>query len=141
MVVAPGMAGRHALIKKAAYTINGRAAELEPEANVQEAALPVFTVAPEAVVIEEAVVEVAPEAPVVADPVTIETVVSVSEPAPIVAAPKGADIAAMTPAPLPLLEVAAKVAAAPVQDTSVGNAGAPAAIMAARLPFLIVSSF
>jgi len=122
MVVAPGMAGRHALIKKAAYTINGRAAELEPEANVQEAALPVFTVAPEAVVIEEAVVEVAPEAP-------------------IVAAPKGADIAAMTPAPLPLLEVAAKVAAAPVQDTSVVNAGAPAAIMAARLPFLIVSSF
>ena len=47
MVVAPGMPGRDALIKKAAYTINGRAAEVQPEAKVEEAALPVFELAPE----------------------------------------------------------------------------------------------
>ena len=31
LVVAPGIAGREALIKKAACTINGRVAELQPE--------------------------------------------------------------------------------------------------------------
>lgn len=48
MVVAPGMAGRDAVIRKASYTLNGRAHELAPEPMIQEAALPVFDLAPEA---------------------------------------------------------------------------------------------
>ena len=108
MVVAPGMGGRDAVIKKAAYTINGRAAELAPEAGVQEAALPVFKVAPEALPVEEAPVE---EAAV--------------EAAPVLVVPAITETAAAAPAP----------------DTSVVNAGAQAAIMAARLPFLIFSSY
>jgi hypothetical protein len=68
MVVAPGVQGRDAVIKKASYRINGRASELEPEVEVQEAALPVFDVeVPETEVAEaepvvEPVVEAAPEA-------------------------------------------------------------------------------
>lgn len=54
MVVAPEVEGRDTLILKASYTINGRASELEPEAVVEEAALPVIELAPE-------VVELAPE--------------------------------------------------------------------------------
>ena len=108
MVVAPGMGGRDAVIKKAAYTINGRASELAPEAGVQEAALPVFKVAPEALPVEEAPVE---EAAV--------------EAAPVLVVPAITETAAAAPAP----------------DTSVVNAGAQAAIMAARLPFLIFSSY
>ena len=49
-VFAPGLQGRGDLIRKAAYTINGRAAEVTPEPVVQEAALPAFTVAPEAAI-------------------------------------------------------------------------------------------
>ncbi|WP_137112674.1 peptidoglycan-binding domain-containing protein [Rhodobacter sp. SY28-1] len=68
MVVAPGVQGRDAVIKKASYRINGRASELEPEVEVQEAALPVFDVeVPETEVAEaepvvDPVVEAAPEA-------------------------------------------------------------------------------
>ena len=68
MVVAPGVQGRDAVIKKASYRINGRASELEPEVEVQEAALPVFDVEmPETEVAEaepvvDPVVEAAPEA-------------------------------------------------------------------------------
>lgn len=47
-VFAPGLQDRGELIRKAAYTLNGRAAELAPPAAVQEAALPAFAVVPEA---------------------------------------------------------------------------------------------
>jgi len=125
MVVAPGMGGRDAVIKKAAYTINGRAAELAPEAEVQEAALPVFKVAPEALPVDEAPVE---EAAV--------------EAAPALVAPAVTETAAATPETLAApVAVAGDLAAAPAPDTSVVNAGAQAAIMAARLPFLIFSSY
>ncbi|AZL57797.1 peptidoglycan-binding protein [Tabrizicola piscis] len=134
MVVAPGMPGRDALIKKAAYTINGRAAELQPEAKVEEAALPVFELAPEPPVIEEAAVEVAPE-PLVIEEAPAELAAA---PAPVFVAPDLAEVTAAMPATLP------EAAPAPIpaaQDTTVVNAGAQAAMMAARLPFLIFSSF
>lgn len=62
IVVAPGLQGRDAVIKKASYTISGRASELEPEVEIQEAALPVFDV-------PEVETDVALVAPVVAPPV------------------------------------------------------------------------
>ncbi|MFN3281789.1 MAG: peptidoglycan-binding domain-containing protein [Tabrizicola sp.] len=102
MVVAPGMAGRDAVIRKASYTINGRAHELQPAAMIQEAALPVFDLAPEA-------------AP---------TDVAVAEPVLPVEATMAADAGAMVPA---------------APDGGVMNAGAQAAIMAARLPLLLFS--
>ncbi|NJM84281.1 MAG: peptidoglycan-binding protein [Tabrizicola sp.] len=58
MVVAPGVPGRDTLIRKAAFTINGRAAELGTEAKVEEASLPVFEVAP-----KEETAGLAPAAP------------------------------------------------------------------------------
>jgi peptidoglycan hydrolase-like protein with peptidoglycan-binding domain len=61
-VVAPGVQGRDAVIKKASYTISGRASELAPEVEIQEAALPVFEV-------PEVETDVAVAAPVVAPPV------------------------------------------------------------------------
>jgi peptidoglycan hydrolase-like protein with peptidoglycan-binding domain len=137
MVVAPGMTGRDALIKKASYTINGRAAELEPEAIVQEAALPVFEV-PD-VVVEEAAVEPVIEAPVIEEAaveVVPELPVAPKE-VPVFVAPKVADVVKGAPAPAPTEELA--VVAGP--DTSMVNAGAQAAIMAARLPFLIFSAY
>lgn len=124
MVVAPEVAGRDVLIKKAAYVINGRAGELEPEAAVQEAALPVFEVPLEVVVEEAAAV---PEPAPVAETVAIATA---AEAAPIVVAPELADVG-----------VPEALAAAPVPDTALVNTGAQAAMMAARLPFLIFSSF
>ncbi|MFN4203331.1 MAG: peptidoglycan-binding domain-containing protein [Tabrizicola sp.] len=96
MVVAPGMAGRDAVIRKASYTINGRVHELEPEPVIQEAALPVFDLAPEAAARVDA------------------------------AAPT--DVAAVAP-----------VAAPATPDASIMNTGAQAAIMAARLPFMLFS--
>jgi peptidoglycan hydrolase-like protein with peptidoglycan-binding domain len=117
MVVAPGLPGRDSLIRKAAYTINGRAAELVPEANVQEAALPMFDLAP------------VPEAASPAEPAPVEIVEAVP---------------AISPQPEPVEESVAVVTLDQqplAQDTSVVNAGAQAAIMAARLPFLIFSSF
>lgn len=45
-VFAPGMMDRPAIIQKASYTLNGRAAELAPDAPVQEASLPDFNLAP-----------------------------------------------------------------------------------------------
>jgi peptidoglycan hydrolase-like protein with peptidoglycan-binding domain len=155
MVVAPGLVGRDELIKKASYTINGRAEELAPEAEVQDAALPVFEVTPVAPVVEEAaVVEPVPVAPVVEEAavepapelmpdapadVAVAEPEAVAEPAPVFVAPKVADITATMPAPLP---EPAPVAVAEAQaDTALVNAGAQAAIMAARLPFLIFSSY
>ncbi|NHB77711.1 peptidoglycan-binding domain-containing protein [Rhodobacter calidifons] len=102
MVVAPGMAGRDAVIRKASYTINGRAHELAPEPVFQEAALPVFEMVPDA-----APSDVAMAAPL---------------------APVGETAAADAAPVLP---------AAP--DGSMMNAGAQAAIMAARLPVLLFS--
>ena len=101
MVVAPGMEGRDTLIRKASYTINGRAAELAPDARIEEAALPVFEVAP--------------------------------EPEPVVEALATPEAAPGEPAP----ELAVDLA----PNAEVMNAGAQAAMMAARLPFLIFSSF
>lgn len=91
VVVAPGMEGRDALIRKAAFTINGRAGELAPDPVVQNAALPVFEVAP------------------------------------------ATDAARQDP-PAAMPEPAATAA-----EAGVMNAGAQAAIMAARLPFMIFS--
>ena len=171
MVVAPGLQGRDALIKKASYTITGRADELAPEVEVQEASLPVFEVAPaadpvgevaekiadelDAPVVEEAAVEAAPAPAVIPDaPAEVAVVVpapeavapapeavaseAVAETAPVFVAPKVADIAAGTPAPMPAPDTAMAEAKA---DTALVNAGAQAAIMAARLPFLIFSSY
>lgn len=109
-VFAPGLEGRGEVIRKAAFTINGRAAELEPEV-VQEAALPVFNLAPP--------VEAAPE-------VVVETVPEVVSPVlPEVAAP-AAELATAAPA--------APEGSAPM------TAGAEVAIMAARLPLLLLGS-
>lgn len=135
MVVAPGMAGRDALIRKASYTINGRAGELAPEATVQEAALPVFDLAPEPAPIEEAAV--APEpAPLPEVPAAAPV------DAPVFVAPKVADLALPAPAPQPetLAEAPALGVAAP-DEAGMVAVGTQAAIMAARLPLLIFSSY
>jgi peptidoglycan hydrolase-like protein with peptidoglycan-binding domain len=173
MVVAPGLVGRDALIRKASYTINGRADELAPDATVQEAALPVFELAPELVpveeaaapvieapveeapVVEEAAIEPAPVVPAVEEPGPADVAViapevapevapaaesvAAVEPAPVFVAPKVADVTVPAPAPAP--EVAPVAVAEATPDTSLVNAGAQAAIMAARLPFLIFSSY
>ncbi|MBK6467507.1 MAG: peptidoglycan-binding protein [Rhodobacter sp.] len=96
-IFAPGLAGRDDLILRAAYSLNGHGDELAPEAAVQEAALPTFTVTPE----PEAVVPVAPvSAPVVeaapAPEVTAEVApeiapVIMAEPAPDAAPALGID--------------------------------------------------
>lgn len=115
MVVAPGVEGRDAVIKKASYTINGRAGELEPEVEVQEAALPVFEVVPEA----EAGVDTAalPEA---------EVPLVAPEAAPL------AEVVALAPEAAP--------AAEPGPSGEIMNSGMQAAIVAARLPLMIFSS-
>jgi peptidoglycan hydrolase-like protein with peptidoglycan-binding domain len=153
MVVAPGMEGRDAVIRKAAFTINGRAAELEPAAKIEEAALPVFEVTPEAeVVIEEAAVEVAPVVEPAAVAVAEPEVAPVAEevatdqpalgtPAPVFVAPKLADVVVATPAPVPAMEPVPELAADVGANSEMVNAGAQAAMMAARLPFLIFSAF
>lgn len=149
VVVAPGMEGRDALIRKAAFTINGRAAELEPEAVIEEAALPVFEVAPEAVV-EEPAAEVAvapalkPKTPKVVVAAPVEETVAVEpevEAAPVFEAPKLADVGLGTPAPMPEAEIAPELAVDVPANSDMMNAGAQAAMMAARLPFMIFSSF
>lgn len=156
MVVAPGMADRDALIRKASYTISGRAAELAPEAEVQEAALPVFETLPEAPA-EVAVAAPAPQEELIVEPEAAPAIdtaaadVALPEVAPAAAAetpvfvaPKLADLgiaaplaapkagAPSTPAPLPQVAL---------DDSGVLAVGTQAAIMAARLPFLIFSSY
>ncbi|WP_136646187.1 peptidoglycan-binding domain-containing protein [Tabrizicola sp. YIM 78059] len=153
MVVAPGIGGRDALIRKAAYTINGRAAELQPAMpapNVQEAALPVFDIVPEpALVVEEAVVAPEPEpvapaadlvsaggATVPPDPVVLPEPSSVVPAGPpVFVAPKVADLRIGTPAARP------EPSAAASDEAGILAVGAQAAITAARLPLLIFSSF
>ena len=166
-VVAPGMEGREALIRKASYTINGRAAELAPEAVIQEAALPVLEITPEVVAEEPAVEVVAapvmkpkvpkvsviapteetavvePELAPVVVPAPLGTTVA-ADPAPVFVAPKVADLGLGTAAPEPVMEPMPDVEVAEVADpadTGLVNVGAQAAMMAARLPFLIFSSF
>lgn len=131
-IVAPGMAGRDTLIRKAAFTLTGRAGELEPV--VEQVALPVFEVAPEvaAPVTDAPVVAEAaplPEAVVVDAPVDVAVDAAVA--APVFDPPKLADLALGTPAPVP-------AAAAP--NAEVLNAGAQAVMLAARLPFLLFTS-
>lgn len=149
MVVAPGMAGRDALIKKASYTINGRAAELVPEATVQEAALPVFDLAPEPAPFEEAAVAPAPEtapadlAVIAPEPAPLpEVAAAIPVEAPVFVAPKVADLGLPAPAPQPeaLAEAPALGVAAP-NEAGMVAVGTQAAIMAARLPLLIFSSY
>lgn len=151
VIVAPGMAGREDLIRKAAYTITGRAGELAPEADVIEAALPVFELAPEEpVVVEEAAAEPAPE--LLPAPLASEEEVVLATPAPQPAQEATAEAAvaessvAVEPAAEALAVVSPESVADPApalggQDTAVVNAGAQVAIMAARLPFLIFSSY
>lgn len=129
MVVAPGIGGRDAVIRKAAYTINGRADELLPEAEVQEAALPVFDLAPEAAPVEEAAVVPAPEP--AAAPVEVA----------VIPVPEVPDLGVAAPLPGASALAEAPAAAADPADPSLVNVGAQAAIMAARLPFLVFSSY
>jgi peptidoglycan hydrolase-like protein with peptidoglycan-binding domain len=154
MVVAPGVAGRDALIKKAAYTINGRAHELAaPKVEVQEAALPVFDLTPEVAPVEAAAVVPQPvtaappaELALVEPEVIVET--------PVFEAPTVADLVETTPAldtpdatlaearltPAPSPGAAAPDDAGP-DDAGMVAVGTQAAIMAARLPLLIFSSY
>jgi peptidoglycan hydrolase-like protein with peptidoglycan-binding domain len=158
-VVAPGLDGRDALIRKAAYTLTGRADELPPEAppaEVQEAALPVFEVAPAAPVEETAAVApepvaepVAPVAVAVAEPAPEpvleplpEVVAAAPAEAPVFVAPKLADIGAAAPQPGALAEAPAP-APAPFAAPEAGlvATGTQAAVFAARLPALIFTSY
>jgi len=123
MVVAPGVMGRDELIRKAAYTLNGRAAELEPKVEVQEAALPVFEMVPAG---ESPTVEVVTATP---DAVAVEDVVAAD---PMLAPlPESLAVADQEPA----------LGTAMSEDPGVVAVGTQAAIMAARLPFLIFSSY
>lgn len=159
LVVAPAVEGRADVIRKAAYTITGRADELAPE--VQEAALPVFEIAPEpAPVVEAAVAPVPETAPVevaVAQPevavepqpepeplpdAAVEVVAEAPKAPPAFVAPKVADLGLAAP------EAVAEGAPAPAPqpfaadgDQGLMAAGTQAAIMAARLPFMIFSSY
>jgi peptidoglycan hydrolase-like protein with peptidoglycan-binding domain len=160
LVVAPGVEGRDAVIRKAAFTINGRADELEPEAEIQEAALPVFEVTPEALTetavaeppaaVEPALTEVAVAEPAPAPEPVLEVLPEVVAeaplPAPVMVAPKPMQLGTTTPAPLPkaVAEAPALPDPSPMPaagDAGIVQAGTQAAIMAARLPFLIFSSY
>ena len=114
-VFAPGLQGRGDLIRKAAYTINGRAAELAP--SVQQAALPVFT--PDAEVPDAEVFAIEPE--------VLPKLIAPTDPE-------------NTP-PLPQITAqATQPAAEPTPPPSAAMAtGAQVALMAARLPFLVFS--
>ncbi|MCX7286634.1 MAG: peptidoglycan-binding protein [Rhodobacterales bacterium] len=160
MVVAPGLDGREAVIRKASYTISGRAAELEPEAEVQETALPVFETAPEPAT-EVAVASPAPDEALIVEPEAapaIDTAAAdtdLPEAAPIetaempvFVAPKLSDLGLGVAAPAPLAAAGAAAALTPapvpelaIEDDGVVAVGTQAAIMAARLPFLIFSSY
>ncbi len=114
-VFAPGLQGRGDLIRKAAYTINGRASELAPAPVVQEAALPVFT--PNTEVQNTEVFAAEPEVlPMLIAPIDPEN------------APAMPQVTAeATP---PVAEAPASAAMA---------TGAQVALMAAKLPFLVFS--
>jgi peptidoglycan hydrolase-like protein with peptidoglycan-binding domain len=114
-VFAPGITDRPDVIRKAAFTIGGRALEVEP-------ALPQFAVDPEAAPAPEVIA--APEPEVVQPPVAEKNVAVLPEvvPAPEAATP---DVVATAPAATTPAEIA------------VPTTGAQVVMMAARLPFLI----
>ncbi len=137
LVVAPGMDGRDALIRTVSCTINGRAAELALESQAQEAALTVF----------ETVSETAAKVVVMA-PTPAEGLVGEPGATPIFVAPKLADLGLAEPGALPSPLDGAGMAASPallpqvaLEGVGVMAVGTQAAIMAARLPFLIFSSY
>ena len=102
---------------------------------IEEAALPVFAVAPDVVVIEEAAVALPMiETPVVKAPVAEVKVVAARDAEPAFVAPELANVvttAAVMGSPPPK----------PVINSSVVNTGAQAAIMSALLPFLFFFSY
>ncbi len=114
-VFAPGIADRPDVIRKAAFTIGGRAMEVEP-------ALPQFALEPEAAPVPEVVATAVPE--VVQPPVAEKNVAALPEavvvPEMVATAPEAALPEAATPGELP-----------------VPTSGAQVVLMAARLPFLI----
>jgi peptidoglycan hydrolase-like protein with peptidoglycan-binding domain len=128
-VFAPGMADRPEIIQKASYTLNGRAAELAPEAAVQEASLPDFGVAPEEVVIAPLV----PEAPAVEDVVVA--------PAPEIAAPvedmAATEDAMIVPDATPADDAMAFAETSPGLPDPMTNPGGAALSLAVALPMLI----
>lgn len=167
MVVAPGLGGRGALILKASYTINGRGAELAPEADVQEAALPVFEVVPEeaaeTAVVETAVVETAVEvveesiaAADVVEEVVIETATTEIGEGVVIGSDDAmteemAIVDAIIAEPVvaeatePLLETAEAVPTAPadggIAGSVFGAASTPVSTLAIRLPLMILTAF
>jgi peptidoglycan hydrolase-like protein with peptidoglycan-binding domain len=167
LVVAPGIPGREAVIRKAAYTITGRADELAPAPGVQEAALPVFDLAPEALPEDTAEVAPAAQPEAVAEPpvdVAVAGPAPASEPADLPGVPVEAlpEVVAEAPAEAPVFvapQMAAPGLAAPQPGTLAETAPAPApmpfaspdpglvaagtqaAVFAARLPALIFSSY
>jgi peptidoglycan hydrolase-like protein with peptidoglycan-binding domain len=121
-VFAPGIADRPEVIRKAAFTIGGRALEMEP-------ALPQFAVEPEAAPAPEVIATPTPE--VVQPPVTDKNVAALPEVVPAPEAPAAApDVVATAPeGAVPELKVPAEIA--------VPTTGSQVVLMAARLPFLI----
>jgi hypothetical protein len=116
-VFAPGIADRPDVIRKAAFTIGGRAMEVEP-------ALPKFAVEPEAAPAPEVIATPVPEE--VQPPVAEKNVAALPE---VVAAPEA-------PAATPDVVATAPEAVAP-SEIAVPTTGAQVVLMAARLPFLI----
>ena len=117
-VFMPGMPGRDDLIRKASYTIAGRAWELAPQPKVEEASLPGFSVPSEA-----------PEADVAAAPAEVAPVA----PASVAVAPAPeADTAPVAvvgvePAPMPEPVMAPESAAAP--ETAAAEPAPAAGVM------------
>jgi peptidoglycan hydrolase-like protein with peptidoglycan-binding domain len=147
-IFAPAMAGRADLVKKAAYTVAGRTAELAPEAKVEEAVLPGFVVTPDAPA-APAPVAPAPVAPVAPAPSEVTAVepapAPLPEPAPVVAALPETTLPETTAplpeaAPAPVMAVDAP-AAAEGPNAEVMRTGAEAMAAAARLPFLFFASY
>ena len=116
-VFAPGITDRPDVIRKAAFTIGGRAMEVEP-------ALPQFALEPEVAPAPAPEVIASPEPEVVQPPVAEKNVAALPEvvPAPEAATP---DVVATAPEATPPAEIA------------VPTTGAQVVMMAARLPFMI----
>lgn len=137
-IFAPAMAGRADLVKKAAYTVAGRTAELAPAVKVEEAAMPSFVVTPDAPAAPAATETVAPAPVAPAAPAPSE--VTAVEPAPAPLPAPAPVVAAAEPAPAPVMPVAAP-APAEGANSEVMRSGAEAVAAAARLPFLFFASY
>ncbi len=121
-VFAPGIADRPDLIRKAAFTIGGRAMEVEP-------ALPQFAADP--VIAAEPVVVAAPAAEPVAPIVAEKNVAAVPEAVAEVALPE----------PVAVPEALAAVPEANMTEASpLPTTGGQVVLMAARLPFLLFNN-